>query len=746
MNNAKLRNAVIAASLLPVSMVSVPATAEQLALEEIVVSAQRREQSLQEVPISITAFSSSDVETLRIDNILDIGLMVPNLSAVEGSGGTQAIKYQIRGLEANGTALGADSGVATYLDGVYLKGGSAAIVSYADIERIEVLRGPQGTLFGRNTSGGAIHFITRNPSGEFGFRQQLTTGNYGHFRSRTRIDMPQMGPLRALFNYTHSEIEGPVENLAAGATYDLTPFGGGIETSPKRLGDEEVHAFSAAIQLDLIDDLDITYKYDYSEREMTPSAVGIIGVQPGVYQDFMWQPSYSLGRPDKVNNPVHLPSYLDAEGHNLTLEYALSDTITLKNILSYREGSVEVPGQTLDGMGLYLPFLGQPLQQTAALAFVVSAGVEKEETQEEFQVIWDTDNFTLTTGFLYYGLESTAGGYKRMQNGIFGGNLFPGFVPANQSEVESDSTALYSQLEYRFTDQFELVVGGRLTKDKKDYVDRTLEGVGYGIIYSNYDESETTWLLGANYYMTDDLMLFAKVSTGYISGGLVSSVAYDSEEAESYEAGFKGTFMDGRLQANLSAFFVEYTGQQFGTAGLLVDPPVPASQVLVNAGDSEASGFEFEGKWLPMDDLQLSLNLGYLDFDFTSVNFALLGGPIAPHLRPNWTGSLMADYETAPLIGNSGLQFHVDASFRSSEWMATRPTSYADGTNGSLVRFNAQVSMGGIELAGGKVSLALWGRNLTDVDEPNNMPTLGVVVAGTYYEPRTYGVDLTYEF
>ncbi len=744
--SSAVRGAIFATLHVPFAMTALPVASEQLALEEIVVTSQRREQTLQEVPISITAFSSRDIENLRIDNLLDIGLMVPNLSAVEGSGGTQSIKYQMRGLEASGTALGADSGVATYLDGVYLKGGSGAVVNYADIERIEVLRGPQGTLFGRNTSGGAIHFITRNPPGEFGFRQQLTVGNYGHFQSKTRIDTPQIGLLRASLNYTHSEIDGPVDNLAAGATYDLTPFGGGVETSPERLGDENVDAISLAVQLDLIDNLDITYKFDHSEREMTPSAVGIIGVMPGIYQDFMWQPSFSLGRPDQVNNPIHLPSYLEAEGHNLTVEYALSDTLSVRNILSYREGLVEVPGQTLDGMGLYLPSLGQPLEQTVALAFVVTGGVDKEETQEEFQVIWDTDKFTLTSGFLYYGLESLAGGYRNMQNGIFGGNLFPGFTPSNQSQVDADSTAVYSQLEYRTNEHLELVVGGRATRDKKDYVDRTLESVGLGIVYSNYDEDEFTWLLGANYYMSDDLMMYAKASTGYISGGLVSSVAYESEEARSYEAGFKGLFLGGKLMANLSAFHVEYTNQQFGTSGLQVDPPVPASQVLVNAGDSEARGFEFEGKWLPVADLQLGLNLGYLDFEFTDVNFALLGGPIAPHLRPHWTGSLMADYETGPVFGNSALRFHVDASYRSSEWMGTRPVPFADGKNKALTRFNARVSIDDIKFAGGVVSLALWGRNLTDVDEPNNMPALGVVVAGTYYQPRTYGLDITYSF
>ena len=751
-NQMKVRllgTAIIAVSSIPAGLPH-PAQAQNRSgtLEEVVVSAQRRDQSLQDVPISISAFNEGAIEKFRIENLTDLGLLVPNLSAVEGSGGTRGVVYQIRGLYASGTALGADSGVATYIDGVYLRGGSSAIVNYADIERIEVLRGPQGTLFGRNTSGGAINFITRNPPGEFGFLQKLTAGNYDRFDSKTRIDTPKWGPVSASLTYSYGTKEGPVDNDGAGFTADLTPFGGNVETSPKRLGDEDSKAVFLAVNFDLHDDLKLIYKYDYNEMDATPPAVGILGVDtsPGNIPSFLVpliSSSFGDELPDSVNNAFHMKTYQEAWGHNLTAEYALTDSITLRNILSYREGFVEVPGQTLDGVGQFAP---------GVILFQVTGGQKKEELSDEIQMIWSNDAFTWTTGYLYYGVDMAAGGYEHVRNGILGGqgalSVYPGPATArnDQSDVEIDSNAIYSQFEYHLTQQWDVVLGGRFTNDKKDYVDRTLPNQ---ILEVDYDNDEFTYLLGLNYKPTDDILIFSKYSTGYISGGLVSGLEYDSEKSTSFEVGSKATWLDGTLQTNLALYYVEYTDQQFGTAGSLVVPPIPAPQVLVNAGDTEAKGFELEATWLPLASTQLGLNLGYLDFEFKDVDFALLGGPISPHLRPKWTSTITADHETDPLFGEARLQFHVDASYRSEEWIATRPVDFIERDKQRLDpiwRFNAQVSLQGIRIADGELSIAAWGRNLTDSDKPNNMNTLGPIVSGQYENPRTYGVDLTYEY
>lgn len=742
MPNLIMRNAVLAASLIPIGY-ALPAQAQKPArtgmLEEVIVSAQHRDQSLQDVPISIAAFSNTAINNFRIENLTDLNVLVPNLSAVEGAGGIRSVLFQIRGLYASGTALGSDSGVATYLDGVYMRGGSASIVNNLDLERIEVLRGPQGTLFGRNTSGGAISFITRNPTGEFGFRQKVTMGNYDLFESKTRIDTPQWGVVRASLSYNYSDREGPVKNSGAGFSADFGALGGGKFVSPERLGDERTQGMFLALQFDLDENLNLVYKYDYTDVKASPAAIGILAAAPSLAP--LIAPSFGDTLSDTVNNAFHLTSHQITQGHNLTAEYALTDTITLRNILSYREASMDVPGHTLDGLGQFAP---------AVIVFTVTGGNDRNETSEEFQVIWDEQSFILTTGLMYYDLEQSQGGYNHSPNGYFGSpppipTIFPGSTPASQSTVDATSTAIYSQLEYHLTSQWDLLLGGRYTSDKKDYVDRTL--LTGTVLTTSYDESEPTYLVGVNYKPADNLLVYAKYSTGYISGGIVSGISYEPEKAKSLEIGGKASWFDNTLQTNFAWFMVDYTDQQFVTSGALITPPLPTPQVIVNAGETESQGFELEVAWLPVDDFTLGMNLGYLDFDFKKLDLGLLGGPLSEHLRPQWSGSLSGDYETDPVFGDATMRFHVDASYRSAEWASTRPAAFTNkGKNPDTWRFNASVSLAGMKLAGGAVELSVWGRNLTDKRLPANMNVLGPIIAGQYEFPRTYGVDLTYEY
>ena len=735
-----LKNSIFAAAVFPVCLPgSVMSQNERMALEEVIVSAQRRQQSLQDVPISISAFDSRDINTYRISNLVDLNTLVPNLSAVEGAGGSRSVLFQIRGLYASGTALAADSGVAIYQDGVYLRGGSGSLTNYAELERIEVLRGPQGTLFGRNTSGGAIHFITKDPVGEFGFKQTLTTGNLNLFESRTRVDSPQWGPLSASIDYTMRERDGAVKNSGAGFVADFARQGAGSYTSPERLGDEDTHALLLGVELDLVDNLDLIYKFDYADTKSTPLAAGVLAADPSLAP--LIGPSLGTTRPVSVNNAFHLPSNQISQGHNLTVDYAISNTLSFRNILSYRESSIDARGYTLDGLGQFAPVV---------VIFTATSGQDSEQVSEEMQLIWDTDSYTLTTGFLYYGLDQSAGGYAHTPNAYYGASpptltVFPGTDSDLQSTAETASYAVYSQWEYRFNQQWELVLGGRVTNDQKDYIDRTL--LSGEVLDVSYDETEPTFLAGVNYQPADNVLLFTKASNGYISGGVVSGLEYQPEKAESLEVGLKADWFDRTLQTNLSVFSVDYQDQQFVTSGNQVEPPVPAAQAIVNAGDTSAKGFELEATWLPYNSLTLGLNLGYLDFKFETLDLDVLGAPPSPHLRPDWTTTLRIDYLSESVLGDVDFRFHFDASYRSEEWAATREVDYTDKEiNDSVWRLNAQVSLDGIKIGPGNFSVSVWGRNLTDSDLPANMNVLGPVIAGTYEPPRTYGIDLTYEY
>jgi iron complex outermembrane recepter protein len=182
---------------------------------DIIVTAQKREQRLQDVPVAVTALGSATLDQIKFHAVEDLTGVSPGLSVRPGQGGAQIPAFTMRGIYGFNT-IGADQGVALYIDGVYVNSAVGANFDLADIERIEVLRGPQGTLFGRNSIGGAISVITRNPSGKFDFKQQLTYGNYGQFESKTRVDLPRLGPIAASLTYLHNERRGDMQNLGAG--------------------------------------------------------------------------------------------------------------------------------------------------------------------------------------------------------------------------------------------------------------------------------------------------------------------------------------------------------------------------------------------------------------------------------------------------------------------------------------------------------------------------------------------------
>ncbi|RYG96059.1 MAG: TonB-dependent receptor, partial [Alphaproteobacteria bacterium] len=196
---------------------------ESQGVEEIIVTAQKREQNLQTVPISITALSQDAIKANRIQDVRDLNAIAPNLTVRLSGGGSQIPNFTLRGILTSGTAAGTDKGVALYLDGVYMQAVQGSVFDFADIERIEVLKGPQGTLFGRNATGGAISITTRTPTGRFSARQELSYGNLDQLRSKTRVDLPQIGPFSATITYLHSEKRGDIRNSGAGTVWNYGP-------------------------------------------------------------------------------------------------------------------------------------------------------------------------------------------------------------------------------------------------------------------------------------------------------------------------------------------------------------------------------------------------------------------------------------------------------------------------------------------------------------------------------------------
>ena len=212
-------------------------------LEEIVVTAQKREQSLQDVPIAVTAISEASLEANRIVNVADLSGIAPNVTVRPAAGGTGIASFTVRGVNSYGVAPGSDKQVSLNLDGVYISSARGSIFDIVDIQRIEILRGPQGTLFGRNATAGAVSIVTRDPTGDFGGTLLGTVGNFDQRRLRATIELPQIGPFSGYVSYVHNERRGDTVNTNAGVVWDKTgPDGFGKQVSPRTLGDHNSEA------------------------------------------------------------------------------------------------------------------------------------------------------------------------------------------------------------------------------------------------------------------------------------------------------------------------------------------------------------------------------------------------------------------------------------------------------------------------------------------------------------------------
>ncbi len=241
--NMQLRKGLFASTAL-IAVAALPAQAlaqnadDNGGLEEIIVTAQKREQSVQDVPIAVTAVTEASLQANRIYTVNDLSAIAPGLTVKPSAGGIQTPSFTMRGQVSFGVVAGSDKQVSVYLDGVYISSPRGSIFDLPDIQRLEVLRGPQGTLFGRNATAGAVSITTRDPSGDARLRVEGTYGNYDQYRVRATVETPEFGPFSALFSYVRNYRRGEIENAAAGTVWDRTnspsPFGKG--TSPRWLG------------------------------------------------------------------------------------------------------------------------------------------------------------------------------------------------------------------------------------------------------------------------------------------------------------------------------------------------------------------------------------------------------------------------------------------------------------------------------------------------------------------------------
>lgn len=805
-------------------------------IEDIIVTAQKREQNVQDVPIAITALSSETLQANRVQSVNDLTGLAPGLLSRQNAGSVGSPSFAMRGVFASASAPSQDRQISVYLDGVYLGGTRGSAFDLPDVERIEVLRGPQGTLFGRNSTAGAISVVSRDPVGKLKWRQEVTVGNYDQLRVRTTIDTPQFGAFSAYGTYVHDERRGDVRNLGAGTTFDYTsPFTNvGRTSSPKWLGSKNSESFFGAIKFAPSDSFSMVYKFDSASTNNTPEArvpsvintdsflgsllADVLAAQPpggGAYGLVALDPSNR--RPKATNNAWTQPGFLKASGHSVTTNLVISDSVSIKNISSYRESEVYGPSSIAGLSGLeFTPgartaygrfvavstlgadfFALSPADQAATSAAFAGffAGQEGQyfagyegnnygkgkQYSSETQLNYSSDFLEATVGALWYHSKELNGGLPGMAPN-FAFAPVPSLLPlGNLQDGTSISTSIaaYLQGEFHITPQLDIVAGGRITKDKKRgnliaggvfTGNRTGEGTivsGTGAPDSppfsnfpfNFKKTKPTFSLGVNYKPNDDILLYGKVSTAFLSGGAVGQISFEPETVFAQEVGIKSELLDRRLRVNIALWNAKYKHAQSAQSGsnVTIDGVNQAALgvVVIDNGQVEAKGFEIEIVAAPVDGLTLGASVGYTNAKSVNPNpYLTEGQPYRTTGIAPWIGATNATYLTQPLFADATMLFRVDANYQGKFRSIANPNienvipvfaPYEFSKARWIV--NGRIALRDIPVGTAKGEIGLWGRNLTNNRDALYQLQFGDILMNSSFQPaRTYGLDFIVTF
>jgi iron complex outermembrane receptor protein len=755
-----------------------PASAQQAAnntaqaqatVPTIIVTAERQETNLQTTPVAVTAISLEAIQANHVQNLADLDNLAPGLNVLR-SGSQNNIQYNLRGVNSTAFLPGQSSGVATYIDGVYVGVHNGSAADFADIERVEVLRGPQGTLFGQNSNGGAVVITTRMPSGEFHAKQEFTAGNYGQFRSKTVLDLPSFGKLSSLFTYVHNQRRGDITNLGAGTQWDFGPVSKGvlgIYTSPKHLGDRNSDTFAATLKLQASDDMDWVFRYDGTRATFSDQANGILGDPSNVAGAFpfgfpmaSWlalspaiRTPIALTRPDAVNNYFSLPFHQNSNNFSLTGTWNLNDHWRLRNITAYREVTLDVHSMLDAAAG------GNPV--IPGVPFTVQSAASYDHDYmftNEFQVFYTSKWLDVTSGVSYY-KDRIALGPRVEPGACTSGACFaststqpyviaPG--AALRSNVGTHSVAPFLQAKVHLTDRF-YITGG--VRDTMDFI-KGVDNLSGTTVNQDYFHNKMTWLAGVNWQATDAIFAYATASTGYIRGGQLGGINFSPEYAKSYEAGIKADMFDHTLRTNLALYDAHYRNVQ--QAGLLAGagPGGGGLTVIFSVGDSHTYGAELETTWVtPLKGLTLSGTLSHENYNWQRFNpiyllYNGLTGSQVQSIVPKWTGNIAAQYDGEDMSFGGHFTGRVDVNYRGAKYLVPTwytPTERQNEHVGGRALLNARIALTDIPAGPTKAEVALWGRNLTNNASPLNTLFIGYL-STTYEFARTFGVDVKVEY
>jgi len=709
--------AIVGAS--PVMAQEAPASEPQAAaVADIVVTAQRREQRLQDVPLAVSAFSMESLEDGKVESLLNLDGKVPNVVLAPVGAYPFASAFYIRGLGYADVESSFEPSVGVELDGVYLSRNVGAVQDFFDIGGVTILRGPQGTLYGRNTIGGVVSVQSRRPSFDFGARAQATFGSNGRQELRAGVEGALVEDrLAGKFSFLTKTYDGYIKN------YD-----------GRDMGAQDVTSMRGALLWTPTASFDATLIVDYTKDKGTGTAFENASLPSMVLPGF-GEPADTDGDPFLSHVGDDIFSDLEALGVTLNANWDLGP-VKLTSITGYRKTDTEVLS---DFDGTPTPFMT----------------VHRDETHDQFsqelRLASNTDGpLTYVVGAYYMTQEYD------IATGQFG-TVFgsPTAGSTIYTQQKADSWAVFGQADYEVLPGLTVTAGGRYSKEEKTFTTQPLFYPNAETFEASFDDFSPK--VGVSYKWSDTLMTYAQYSRGFRAGGFNGRAGsflavgpYDSETVDSYEVGVKSDLFDRRLRLNAAVFTSDYQDMQQSVQQLI--PGTLINQTLVsNVGAATISGFEAEATALLTDVFTISASVGYLDASYDEF-MADLGDGLGVIDRtylpmpyaPKWSNSVTFNYKDDFDFGRVTAQ----ASVRHMTDMYTSFSTLNATTDLTMRQSNTVVDGSlSLELPDGRWRVSLWGKNLTDELVINNTFGVGNLLASRVYQPpREIGVDLSLTF
>jgi iron complex outermembrane receptor protein len=700
------------------SPVAIAAESQLMALEEVIVTARKRPELLQDVPVAVTVFTGEELDSLVIRDIREVEGYVPNVVIDSVSVAPGAASLYIRGVGTQEVEKSFDPAVGVVVDGVALSFVNGSMANTFDIAAMEILRGPQGTLFGRNTTGGVINITHTRPTGELGMRYEAIFGTDDKNDYSSVLNFPIIqDQLAGKLAFASQNDGGQFQNTLTG----------------DQVGDANNQDYSGTLLWTPLEDFEA--QFIYQRYEDKNDGIPLIGrnslntdnpVNPNPDLPCLFFQACETGEVDKTQQDFYEPIDYQLDAYTLEMNWEVGPG-TITSITGYRDTDENVPVDFDATQYAILHVLrDQQSEQTSSeLRFA---------SNETVSDVWD-----FVVGL--YGLKDN---YQLKQNtGIL--ESVPPVMQHAQTHTDHhrDSYAVFGEANYNITDVWTLIVGGRWTYEEKDiYADSfASEGVAdlspVSDVNADHSWDEFTPKLGVDYQYTPDVLFYGIYSEGFRSGGYNarnSSPAdigpYDPEYVNQYEAGMKSDLLDQRVRLNLAAFYTDYKDKQEEV--IIPDPILGSLTVVRNAATVTTSGIEAEASWVATEALLLNANFGYLDASYDDYEADLNGDGIVTdnsnlQLRrvPDFTGGVDATYTMQ--IGPGTATAYSAYRYTDEYWVdaSNDPRGLVDSRGVIDVTLSYEWEWS----AGRMVKITAYGRDITDEQDYNSMVSIPTLLA-----------------